>query len=54
MMQVQTKFILDIVGADDLEKESSFTLNMEAALCSERSATQVTSKRPQNPAIGLT
>jgi hypothetical protein len=46
--------ILDFGGVDDSEKESSFTLNTEAALCSERSATQVTSKRSQNPAIGLT
>jgi hypothetical protein len=46
--------ILDFGGADDSEKESNFIMNTEAALCSERSATQVTSTRSKNPAIGLT
>jgi hypothetical protein len=36
MMQGQTKAILDFGGVDDSEKESSFTLNTEAALCSEK------------------
>jgi len=46
--------ILDFGGVDDSEKESSLTLNTEAALCSGRSAAQVISTRSQNPAIGLT
>ena len=46
--------ILDFDGVDDSEKESSFTLNTEAALYSERPTTQVTSKRSKNPAIGST
>jgi len=45
--------ILGFGGVDDSEKESSFTLNTETPLCSERSATQVTSTRSQNPAIRL-
>jgi hypothetical protein len=54
MMQGHTELILDYGGVDDSEKEFSFTLNKEAALCSERSTTQVTSTHSQNPAIGLT
>jgi hypothetical protein len=54
MMQGQTELFLDFSGVDESEKESSFTLNTEAALRSERSARQVTSTLSQNPAIDLT